>query len=334
MGPGCATGACFTDGVATTGSTLLIWEGVTADLNEFTFSVPSDPGADITWTVPNAAASLTFPSGTTTVAAYSDNLSVFAATTSAQLAGVLSDETGAGAAVFATSPTLTGTPQIGDGAGNDKLEFVEEATNPTCAAGDYFVWANSTDAKLKKCQNGTITDLDTTGGGGGGATHRIGILGWRTKPDTSGNVFFEPYTIKATNDQWDYEVLIFNDTATRDCVFGGFDIPQDYSAGAKVIIHWTATVTSGDVEWDFDYRAVGGDDLESLDQTGTQETVNINDTAPSAIHERMTATLSLTATNLAVGDTVQFKLCRDGTDAGDTLAAAAIVHDVLFEYTD
>ncbi|MGV9002187.1 MAG: beta strand repeat-containing protein [Candidatus Saccharimonadaceae bacterium] len=39
-------------------------------------------------------------------------LSQFAATTSAQLAGVLSDETGTGAAVFATSPTLV-TPDLG-----------------------------------------------------------------------------------------------------------------------------------------------------------------------------------------------------------------------------
>jgi hypothetical protein len=37
-------------------------------------------------------------------------LSQFAATTSAQLAGVMSDETGSGALVFAASPTLTGTP--------------------------------------------------------------------------------------------------------------------------------------------------------------------------------------------------------------------------------
>ena len=36
-----------------------------------------------------------------TVAMVADNLSVFASTTSAQLAGVLSDETGSGAAVFA-----------------------------------------------------------------------------------------------------------------------------------------------------------------------------------------------------------------------------------------
>lgn len=39
-------------------------------------------------------------------------LSQFASTTSAQLAGVLSDETGTGAAVFATSPSLT-TPSLG-----------------------------------------------------------------------------------------------------------------------------------------------------------------------------------------------------------------------------
>jgi hypothetical protein len=45
--------------------------------------------------------------GATTLAVFTDNLSVFAATTSAQLAGVLSDETGTGVAVFATSPAFT-----------------------------------------------------------------------------------------------------------------------------------------------------------------------------------------------------------------------------------
>lgn len=46
------------------------------------------------------------------IAVAADNLSVFAATTSAQLAGVISDETGSGALVFATSPTLV-TPVLG-----------------------------------------------------------------------------------------------------------------------------------------------------------------------------------------------------------------------------
>ena len=48
----------------------------------------------------------------TSRAATSETLAQFAATTSAQLAGVISDETGTGALVFATSPTLT-TPSIG-----------------------------------------------------------------------------------------------------------------------------------------------------------------------------------------------------------------------------
>jgi len=47
----------------------------------------------------------------TLVALKADNLSVFAATTSSQLAGVISDETGSGLLVFGTSPTIV-TPTI------------------------------------------------------------------------------------------------------------------------------------------------------------------------------------------------------------------------------
>jgi hypothetical protein len=71
-----------------------------------------------------------------TVAYRSDNLSVFAATTSAQLAGVLSDETGTGSVVFSTSPNLT-TPHITTGIldanGNTMLGFT-----PTASAVDYL----------------------------------------------------------------------------------------------------------------------------------------------------------------------------------------------------
>lgn len=73
------------------------------------------------------------------------------------ITGSLSD-----AGVWSTSGGMI----VGDSTGNDSLSFNEEATNPTCAAGDYRIWANSADTKLKKCQNGTITDLDTVSGGG------------------------------------------------------------------------------------------------------------------------------------------------------------------------
>ncbi len=58
------------------------------------------------------ASSVAFGTGGT-VTYTSNNLSVFAATTSAQLAGVLSDETGSGLAVFGTSPTFLTSISLG-----------------------------------------------------------------------------------------------------------------------------------------------------------------------------------------------------------------------------
>lgn len=55
---------------------------------------------------------LTVPDASGTIALTANDLSVFAATTSLQLKGVISDETGSGALVFATSPTFV-TPVLG-----------------------------------------------------------------------------------------------------------------------------------------------------------------------------------------------------------------------------
>jgi hypothetical protein len=55
---------------------------------------------------------ITLPDATSTLATTSNKLSAFAATTSAELAGVISDETGSGSLVFGTSPTLV-TPTLG-----------------------------------------------------------------------------------------------------------------------------------------------------------------------------------------------------------------------------
>jgi hypothetical protein len=72
-----------------------------------------------TLVTPNlGVASATSVNGTTipsskTLTVTTDNLSVFASTTSSQLAGVISDETGSGSLVFGTSPTLA-TPTLND----------------------------------------------------------------------------------------------------------------------------------------------------------------------------------------------------------------------------
>jgi len=166
------------------------------------------------------------------------------------------------------------------------------------------------------------------------ATHRIPIFGFNTCPDATGEAWFEPFNILAVNDQWRNIILVLDDTANRHGVYGKFAVPQNYVDGANVVIVWTANAIAGDVEFDFDYRAVGGNDIESLDQAGVQQTVNANDTAPSAVFERMEITIALTDGNFAVGDTVEFLFVRDGTDGGDTMAAEAIVFGVFFEYDD
>ena len=69
----------------------------------------------------------------------------------------------AGNPTFALSSTLV-IPGPG-------IEFTETAGDSTCAAGNYWIKANSTTSNFRKCQNGTATDLDTGGAGGiGGST--------------------------------------------------------------------------------------------------------------------------------------------------------------------
>ena len=64
-------------------------------------------------------------------------LAQFAATTSAELAGVISDETGSGALVFATSPTLV-TPAIGEATATsvNKVAVTAPATGATLTLAD------------------------------------------------------------------------------------------------------------------------------------------------------------------------------------------------------
>ncbi len=168
------------------------------------------------------------------------------------------------------------------------------------------------------------------------ATKRLPIITWPARPDASGDVFFEPADVKGANGFFKGLVLVFNDSGNDDEFHGRFTVPQNYVNAANLVIIWTTTAVAGDVEWGIAYRAVGGNDAESLDQATAQESLltGNNDTAPSATDERMEFSISLTDGNFAIGDTVQFHFSREGADAGDTLAAAVRVYELFFEYAD
>lgn len=161
------------------------------------------------------------------------------------------------------------------------------------------------------------------------------ILGAHTVPDNTGRCFFEPYTIKATNDLFAHLVAVFNDPTSGQThgLYGTFEIPQDFAGTSiSITIVWTSTATSGNCRWQFQYRAISGNDSESLDQTTFQESALVTDAAPTSVNLRLTATITLTAGNFAAGDTVEFYFNRTDDSGTDTMAAAASLHQLLCNY--
>ena len=69
---------------------------------------------------------------------------------------------------FGASCTPAGALDVALGVGLpawfDGLELRESDTNPTCAAGNFGIYADLSELKIKKCNDGVVTDLDTIGG--------------------------------------------------------------------------------------------------------------------------------------------------------------------------
>ena len=133
----------------------IIFEGTTDDGFETTLSA-GDPTGDRTITLPDA---------TGTVALTNNKLSAFAATSSAELAGVISDETGTGALVFANTPTFV-TPNIGAATGTSLTLSGDLTVNGTTTT------INSTTITVddKNIELGSVASPTDAGADGGGIT--------------------------------------------------------------------------------------------------------------------------------------------------------------------
>ena len=133
----------------------IVLEGATANDHETTLTV-TDPTADRT---------ITFPDATGTVALTNNKLNVFAATSSSELAGIISDETGTGALVFANTPTLV-TPNIGAATGTSLVLSGDLTVNGTTTT------INSTEITVddKNLTLGSVASPTDAGADGGGIT--------------------------------------------------------------------------------------------------------------------------------------------------------------------
>lgn len=136
----------------------------------------------LTPTTLTASRTVTLADGNTTLqagtmATTGGTLAQFAATTSAQLAGVISDETGSGSLVFSTSPSLT-TPAIGSGgltvagsaSGTTSVVATSAASGTLTlpAATDTLVGKATTDTLTNKTLSSSVLTGTLTAGGSAG----------------------------------------------------------------------------------------------------------------------------------------------------------------------
>lgn len=156
---------------------------------------------------------ITFPANTGTVSLTNDKLSSFASTTSAELAGVISDETGTGALVFANTPTLV-TPVLGSATG----------TSLSLTGGSFTTRPAAT-------QDGVII----SGRAGGTGTYDVTITPTTltddrtlTLPDVTG-------TVVTTGD---------TGTVTSTMIVDGTIVNGDISASAAIVDTKLATIST------------------------------------------------------------------------------------------
>lgn len=155
------------------------------------------------------------------------------------------------------------------------------------------------------------------------------------QPDTSGNAVWQAASVLDTNDLYPTnQVLIFKDTSTLIKSFGTFLIPANYVGTAKIVVRYKTTVTTGNVLWTLDYRAIAVG--ETGDPTTHQESLAGTATAvPATINLLADITFTLTSANLAANDTIYISLNRNGVGGTpDTAAASLQLIDAYLEYAD
>lgn len=169
------------------------------------------------------------------------------------------------------------------------------------------------------------------------ATHRLSIID-RFLPDTSGSVYWQPSSVLDTNDRFPHEVLVLPDSGTDIAASAQFAVPKNYSSTTTdptVVIVWRSSATTGDLRVTVATYVASGDNTTSMDPTtDTEASAAVTDTAGGAAMRRMEFSVTLTKANYSADASVLLKLTRTGSNVGDTLAASAIVEDVLFQYAD
>jgi hypothetical protein len=261
----------------------IVFEGATANDFETTLTV-TDPTSDKTITLPDA---------TGTVALTNNKLDVFAATTSSELASVISDETGTGALVFANTPTLV-TPNIGEATGTSLVLSGDLTVNGTTTT------INSTEITIddKNLVLGAVTSPTDAGADGGGLTLKGATdktFNWVDATDS--------WTSSEHMDLASGKVLKINGTEVLSAT--------EYTGNAATVTNGAYTTNNLSV-----FAATTSDQLAGVisDETGTGALVFAN--TPTLVTPELGAA---TATSIALADALMGSALATASTSATTI---------------
>lgn len=269
--------------------------------------------------------------------------------TSANLATAVTDETGTGSLVLATSPTLVtpllGTPTSGTLTNCTGLPLTTGVTgrlpfaNLTASTAASVLFGRGSASGAGDFQEISIgsglsmsgTTLSATGGGSGGGSTNVWIPAAQMIPRTTNGAGINTLESSATN-KINYDVLEF-DSATAEYAQAIVVMPSNYNNGnVTARFYWTATSNSGTptVTWGIRGRAYG--DNVAID-TALGSVVTVQDTVTTANYmlvSSATAAVTIDGTP-AANKAVIFEFSRD--PSVDDLAVDARLLGVEISYT-
>ena len=283
---------------------------------------------------------LTLPTSNGTFARLQDNLGAFAATTSLQLAGVISDETGSGSLVFGTSPSFT-TSIVAASSTMGLFDTTATTVNAFGATTTLNLGYDSTAASTTNISTGAVATGTTktvnlgTGGAAGSTTNvNIGSSNGGTTTvnndlTVSGNLIVSGTTTTVNTETVtinDNIIVLNNNSAATPTENAGIEIERGSSTNVQLLWNestdrWTFTNDGANyfnIPTGSEYGVVNNGTL-TLAVSGNGLSGSATFTANQS--SGSTFTVASNATNANTGSTIVFRDASGNFSAGTITAA-------------